>query len=102
MTSGAGYFWDAVDLCVRVDPYATVTDAQGNYELPQVPAGQYALTFRVRNPAVASVERDPETGLPFRHFHAAPVVKSFAVTVGRGTTVPHDLTVDATLFGEKR
>ena len=102
LTSGAGYFWNAVDLCVRVDPYATVTDAQGNYELPQVPAGNYALTFRVRNPAVTRVERDPETGLPFRHFYGTPVVKSFPVTVGRGAVATQDWAVDATLFGDER
>jgi len=102
LTSGAGYFWNAIDLCVRVDPYAAVTDAQGNYELPQVPAGDYSLTFRFRNPEVTRVERDPETGLPFRHFYGPPAVKSFAVTVGRGAIVTQDWAADATLFGEKR
>ena len=90
LTSGAGYFWNAVDLCVRVDPYATLTDARGNYELPQIPDGDYTLTFWVRNPQVTRVERDPETGLPFRHFYAAPRVRSRPVTVTPGghTHVP--------------
>ena len=102
LTSGSGYFWNAVDLCVRVDPYAAVTDAQGHYELPQVPDGAYTLTMRLRDPTVTSVERDPETGLPFRHFYAAPVGKTFAVTVGRGAVTTQDWAADATLLGEKR
>ena len=102
LTSGAGYFWDAVDLCVSDHPYVAVTDIHGRYELPQVPDGAYTLTMRLRNPTVTRVERDPETGLPFRHFYAAPVVKSFAVTVARGAVATQDWAADATLFGETR
>ena len=102
LTSGCGYFWNAVDLCVRADPYAAMTDAQGRYELPQVPDGAYTLTMRVRNPTIVRVERDPETGLPFRHFFAPPVVKSFPVTVARGAVATQDLTADATLFQDSR
>lgn len=102
LTSGAGYFWDAVDLCVSDHPYVAVTDAQGRYEMPQVPDGAYTLTMRLRNPTVVRVERDPETGLPFRHFYAAPVVKSFPVTVGRGAIATQGWVADASLFGETR
>ncbi len=99
LTSGSGYFWNAVDLCVRVDPYATLTDAQGNYELPQVPAGNYALTFRVRNPEVMRVERDPETGLPFRHFHAAAGSRTITVGVAAGRTLTLNFATDTSIYG---
>ncbi len=83
LTSGAGYFWNAADLCVRADPYAEVTDAQGRYEFKHVPEGAYTLTTRFRDPTVTRVERDPETGLPFRHYYAPPRVRSSPVTVTR-------------------
>ena len=99
LTSGSGYFWNAVDLWVRVDPYATLTDAQGNYELPQVPAGNYALTFRVRNPGVTRVERDPETGLPFRHFYAAAGSRTMTVGVAAGRTMTLNFVTDTSIYG---
>jgi hypothetical protein len=98
LTSGAGYFWNAVDLCVRVDPYAAVTDAAGRYELSQVPPGNYTLTFRIRNPRVTGVERDPETGLPFRQTFAPPATRSFPVAVSAAGTVTHDFAADPSLF----
>ena len=98
LSSGAGYYWAAADLCVRVDPYAAVTNAQGEYELPQVPAGTYVLAYRVRNPAVVSVERDPETGLPFRHNYAPPGVRKANVTVTAGQTLTRTFAADATTF----
>ena len=90
LTSGAGYFWNAVDLCVSEHPYVAVTDSQGRYAFQQVPEGAYTVTTRFRDSTVTRVERDPETGLPFRHFYAEPLVRSWPVNVARGgeTRVP--------------
>lgn len=98
LTSGAGYYWAAVELCVGTHPYHAVTDAQGRYELPQVPDGSYTLTMRFRDPTVTAVERDPETGLPFRHVFAPPVVRSFPVAVTRGQVTTRDFVADVSLF----
>ena len=99
LTSGCGYFWNAVDLCVRVDPYAAMTDAQGRYEIPQVPDGKYWLTVSPRNLTVVRVERDPETGLPFRHYYGVGISRSIAVVVRRGEVATQAITVDAAMYG---
>jgi hypothetical protein len=98
LTSGSGYFWNTVDLLVRDDPYATTTDKTGVFNLAQVPAGEYDLVVRLRNPRVTKIERDPETGLPFRQFYAEPILRKTGIRVKPGETTTHDTAFKAKVF----
>lgn len=41
----AGHTWMSAYIAVFEHPYFAVTDAEGRYELPQVPPGEYSLVF---------------------------------------------------------
>ncbi len=98
LTSGAGYYWAAADLFVCDHPYYAVTDREGRFSLPRVPPGKYELVCRVRNWHVAGQDRDPETGLIFRHRYAPPVEKRVAVTVAPTQAVEQSVTATGADF----
>ncbi len=73
LSSGAGYFWCGADLFVCEHPYFTTTNAEGQFELDRVPAGNYELRAWLRPYTIVSRDRDPETGRIVRlHFADLP------------------------------
>ncbi|MGL6072984.1 MAG: carboxypeptidase regulatory-like domain-containing protein [Fimbriiglobus sp.] len=101
LTSGAGYFWCRAEVVVRDDPYATFTDVNGRFTLPQVPEGSYTLRLRVLNPNLDKIERDPETGLPFRYLYHAPHERRLAVMVKPSGTAEIQETISNSSFATK-
>lgn len=93
LTSAAGHYWQAAELFVCDHPYYAVTEADGRFRFPYVPAGQYELVAWHPNWEIARTERNPETGLPFRLVYAPPLETSRAVAVARGRTVLANLTL---------
>lgn len=73
LTSGAGHFWLRANVFVSEHPYFCRTDADGRYELKQVPPGEYRLCCWLPNPDVARRDRDPNMGHVIRHHHASPL-----------------------------
>jgi hypothetical protein len=83
-TSAAGYFWSAADVFVCEHPYYTTTDAEGRFDLKNVPPGEYELVAWLRNWQVLDRERDPETGRIMRVKFAEPFQQTRKVTVEGG------------------
>jgi hypothetical protein len=73
LSSNAGFFWMRAHLFVTEHPYFVRTDAEGRFELKQVPPGEYELVAWLPNWNVASYDRDPETGFRSRVRFAAAV-----------------------------
>lgn len=73
LASNAGFYWMRANLFVTEHPYFTQTDAEGKFELPNVPPGEYELVTWMPNWNVVSYDRDPETGFRSRVRFAAPV-----------------------------
>jgi hypothetical protein len=90
LSSGAGYYWMHACLLVDEHPYYTRTDAQGRFELAQVPPGRYEVVCWLPNWHAARQDRDPDTGLiSFLHFKP-PVERGQTVTVGdKGVSTLH-------------
>jgi hypothetical protein len=89
LSSNAGFFWMRAYLFVDEHPYYVQTDAEGNFELGDVPAGDYELVAWLPNWVVKEHDRDPETGFISRVRFAAPleVVQKVRVTAGETTSV---------------
>ncbi|MFN4258718.1 MAG: carboxypeptidase-like regulatory domain-containing protein [Gemmataceae bacterium] len=85
LSSGIGYFWMRGYVFVSDHPYYAATDAQGQFELPQVPAGEYEIVAWMPNWKEVRRELDPETGQIVRLVHGTPAVKKQLVLVGQGT-----------------
>jgi hypothetical protein len=81
LTSGAGYFWMRGYLFVDEHPYYALTDAQGRFELKDVPPGRYDVVCWRPDWREDRHERDPESNLISRLFFRPPLemVRSVAV-----------------------
>jgi hypothetical protein len=61
LSSAAGYYWMHAYLFVSDHPYCAITDADGHFEWPRVPAGDYELITWMPSWDVVRFERDPES-----------------------------------------
>jgi hypothetical protein len=86
LTSAAGYFWMRAYLFVDEHPYYCRTDAEGRFQLEQVPAGSYELICWMPNWQKHGHDRDPETTLFSRWYFATPLELARKVEVTAGTT----------------
>ena len=91
LSSGSGYYWARADLFVSDHPYWTLTDAEGRFTLPRVPAGHVDVVAWHPNWRPASQDRDPETGLVSRMTYGAPLERTVPAEVAAGGVV--ELTV---------
>lgn len=98
LSSGSLFYWAAADLLVADHPYHAVTDANGRFELTNVPPGKYELVVRVRDWRVAGVDRDPETGLIYRQRYKPERFFKQAVTVPAGVATEVTIPVPAADF----
>lgn len=96
LTSAAQSYWMQAYLFVDDHPYYAVTDAQGRFALPRVPAGRYELTAWLPNWRVERQERDPESALVARQFFGPPLTATQTVEV-----VPAGVCETAVTLGEK-
>jgi hypothetical protein len=98
LASSAGYYWMRGYLFVDDHPYYASTDAQGNFTLPQVPAGRYQVVCWMPNWNKTRQDRDPESGLVTRiTFHPA-LEQEREVVVVAGVEAPVHFTIQATMF----
>jgi hypothetical protein len=100
LTSGAAYFWMRGHLFVADHPYYARTDASGNFELSQVPAGAYEIVCWMPNWKVAWRERDAESSQFTRIGFAPPAVLQRSVTVDPGADERVDFVVGKEAFAD--
>lgn len=93
LSSGAGVYWARADLFVSDHPYWAVTDRDGRFHFPQVPAGPFEVVAWLPGWTTAAQDRDPESGLVTRMTYGEPIEKGRTVTVDVGRTTSTDLTV---------
>jgi hypothetical protein len=100
LTSAAGYFWTRGYLFVADHPYYCCTGGNGNFTLPQVPAGHYELVCWHPNWRERTHDRDPESALISRLFFQAPVELVRQVEVTAGATVTASITLTTADFNK--
>jgi hypothetical protein len=84
LSSGVGYFWMRAYLFVDDHPYYARTDTEGQFTLPQVPAGRYEIVCWMPNWIEDRNERDPESGRVVRLWFRPPAVMRQVVEVRPG------------------
>jgi hypothetical protein len=96
LTSGAGRYWHQAYLFVAEHPNFALTNAQGRFTLPQVPAGEYRLRCWLPNGKVVSHDRDPNMGSIIRQCYASPMEQAKAIQVAAGleTRADFEMTSD--------
>jgi hypothetical protein len=92
LSAGAGQFWMRGHLFVSEHPYYTLTDADGRFELKNVPEGEYEVIAWLPNWHVERVERDPEVGLVSRLVFHEPATQRQPILVQRGAVAACDFT----------
>jgi hypothetical protein len=99
LSSGCGYFWMRGHLFVADHPYYTHSDAEGRFELPQVPPGCYELVCWLPDWHEAFRELDAETALICRLTFRPPVETTQSVRVDPRQTQTVSVALDAHRFG---
>jgi hypothetical protein len=82
-------------IFVDEHPYYTRTDANGRFQLEQVPAGKYELVCWRPNWNIERIEHDPETLLNARLYYKAPFEKVVNVSIEAGGTASTQFDVGA-------
>jgi hypothetical protein len=90
LTSGAAKYWHRAYLWVGDHPYFALTDSEGKFSLPQVPAGNYRLVCWHPNGKIAAKDRDPNTGMVMRYHFAEPIQIGQPVEVKAGVNTMAD------------
>jgi len=86
LSSGAAKFWHRAYIWVCPHSHFALTDTEGRYALPNVPAGEYRLIAWHPNGSIARTDRDPNTGMILRHHFAAPIRTERTIVVTSGKT----------------
>lgn len=73
LSSAAGYYWMRAHLFVSDHPYITRSDAQGRFQLSQVPCGNYEIVAWLPNWEIERQARDQEMGQVYRLHFARPL-----------------------------
>jgi hypothetical protein len=98
LKSGAGYYWMRGTLFVDDHPYYARTDAQGGFELPQVPPGRYEIVCWMPNWNPAGKDRDPESSLIVRLVFHPPLELVQEVVVESNAEARAEFRVEASMF----
>jgi hypothetical protein len=98
LSSAAGYYWARAYLFVDEHPYYVHTDADGRFELSQVPPGAYEVVCWLPSWREADHSRDPETTLITRLHFRPPVERVRPVRLGQGDTAEVTFTLSAEDF----
>ena len=88
LTSNAGHFWMRGYLFVSDHPYFTRTAADGSFELPQVPPGEYQLVCWMPDWHTAERELDADTWQIAKMTFYPPKMKRRKVKVSPGRNPP--------------
>lgn len=84
LSSGAGYYWLRGHLHVSDHPYLARTDADGCFEIAQVPPGRYRAACWLPNWNVLRKERGPESAAVENIAYAGPLEQTAEVVLGPG------------------
>ncbi len=98
LSSAAGYFWLRGHLLVADHPYLALTDADGRFEIPQVPPGEYELAVWMPNWHHKTHHRDPETRRIIRYYFRDGVEVSQMIRVYPQQTSRSDFSFRLPLF----
>jgi hypothetical protein len=84
LQSGAGYFWMRGYLFVSDHPYHVRVDAEGKFELKDVPAGEYEVVAWHPDWRVAATLRNPDSARVQQVMYRKPLEASRRVVVEAG------------------
>jgi hypothetical protein len=101
LSSAAGYFWMRGYLFVDEHPYFCRSNADGRFQLEQVPAGNYDLICWLPNWHKHGHDRDPESTRFSRWYFAEPLEVSQPVSVKSGVTSEVSFSVSSESFAPK-
>ncbi len=98
LSDASSYFWARAYLFVDDHPYYAITDAEGAFQLREVPPGSYQLICWHPHWQVARQERDPENGFIARQWYRDPLRQSRPIHVQPGQTIHTEFRVKAELL----
>jgi hypothetical protein len=84
LSNGGEFTWARAYLFVSDHPYYTLTDANGKFELSDVPEGEHELVYWKPNWHIAKRERDPEFIVYNRITYHPPVEQVIPIRVRAG------------------
>lgn len=93
LSSGNGLYWSRAYLFVADHPYFTVSDANGEFTLDFVPAGELELVVWLPNWAVEKQERDADSTIIVRQAYGPPLerIRPVAIVPGASSELPISL-----------
>jgi hypothetical protein len=93
LSSATGLYWARADLFVADHPYFTVTDAEGRYQLENVPGGPVQVVVWLPGWDSAEQERDPDSTAITRMTYSPPLERSKAIAVKPKSTEEANVSV---------
>jgi hypothetical protein len=102
LSSGAGWFWMRAHLFVADHPYFVCTDADGRFQLDQVPPGDYEVVAWLPSWLESDRHLNPETAETTRLYFRPPVEVRRPVTVLPEQVLLVDLEFSTDLFESAR
>jgi hypothetical protein len=90
-TCDAGHPWMNAYIVVADHPYYAVTDVDGNYNIDDIPPGEYRLMMWHEGVRVTKVDSDK--GKPVRYEYEEPYVTESQVTIEKGRPARLDFTL---------
>jgi hypothetical protein len=99
LSSAAGYYWMRAYLHVDDHPYYALTSRQGEFQLTEVPEGNYGLGIWLPNWHVLRHERDPESAIIARLFFRPALQKFMQVRVRPNEVEEVIVSLSGTDFG---
>lgn len=85
-SSNCGYYWLRGYTFVADHPYYALTDAHGQFRLPQVPPGEYEIVCWLPNWHIARRDLDPDMAIPWRVYFGPPLEQARPVAVKQNST----------------
>jgi hypothetical protein len=100
LSSAAGYYWMRAYVLVDDHPYYVRTGGRGDFNLADVPEGNYELAGWLPNWHELRHERDPESSVVARLFFRPAAQKLMPIQIRAGKVTEVSITFASADFGE--